>query len=193
MHNIPVQPDSDPLLKGNTPTTHMFPLGFSDFHFCAAWHLSRLVSSTFYILYLTLFSLCYYGFAFAPLGCLAWPLAQISTHSVPQPSQSFGRTIFLHACSAFPSKVPAFTPPCTPCTTPLNRGLWQLGKGMSQKKNMPHGKLYLYTPNTYLRGMSQAYPENWERAAAPSFPTSVTFRIKQWFCFVLAQNSYFKR
>lgn len=42
------------------------------------------------------------GFPFAPLGCLSWSLAHISSHSVPQSSQSFGKTVFLHACSVFP-------------------------------------------------------------------------------------------
>lgn len=133
-----------------------------------------------------------YGFFFAPLGCLAWLPAQISTHSVPQSSQSFGRTVFLHACSVFPLKFLHLLPPCLLCTTPLNRGLWQLGKGMSQKKNMPHGKLYLFPPNTYLREMSQAYPENWVRVAA-LLPTSVRLRysnfLKIWFCFVMPQNT----
>lgn len=74
-----------------------------------------------------------------------------------------------------PPEVPAFTPPRPPCTTPLNRGLWQPGKGMSQKKNMPHGKLDLFPSHTQLKEMSQAYPENWVRVAAP-LPTSVRLR-----------------
>ena len=53
--------------------------------------------------------------------------------------------------------------------------LWPTGKGTSQKKNMPHGKLYLFPPNTHLKEMSQAYPENWERVAA-SIPTSGRIR-----------------
>lgn len=74
---------------------------------------------------------------------------------------------FMHVVS--PREVPPSTPPCPPCPTPLKRGLWQPGKGMSQKKNMmPHGKLYLFPPNTYLKEMSQAYPENPVAAPLPT-------------------------
>lgn len=117
-----------------------------------------------------------YGFPFAPLGCLAWPPAQISTLSVPQSTWSFWEDHFPSCMySVLPPEVPAFTPPRSPCTTTLNRGLWQPGKGMSQKKNMPHGKVYLFPPNTHLKEMSQAYPENWVRVLAlPSYIS--TFR-----------------
>ena len=40
-----------------------------------------------------------YGFPFDPPCCFSWPLASVSTHSVPQSSQSFGMTIFLLSVS----------------------------------------------------------------------------------------------
>lgn len=97
------QPEPNPLLWGSTTTNPRFPPGVSDFHFCTvmAYVYACHVNPTYTLFELLFPALC---FPFAPMGCLAWPLAQISTYSVPQSSQSFGRTIFHHTCSLFPPK-----------------------------------------------------------------------------------------
>lgn len=128
----------------------------------------------------------------APMHCLAWPLAQICKCFVLQSSRSFGKAILLHTCPLFPLKFLHLLPLRPLCTTPLNSGFWQQGKGKGQKKNMPHGKLYLFPLNTYLKEMSQAHPENWVRVTV-SLPTWTrliqSHFLKLCFCFVISQNT----
>lgn len=136
-----------PLFRGNAPTTPRLPLGFSDFYlYTFICPFVRLVLSHPQILHFKA-PFPNYNFPFAPLGCLAWLLAQINTRCGPQPSKPFGRTTL-----PFPKHVECFTlhsslTPCLLCTSPWPE--------MSQKKKIPHGKLFLFPSITYLTEMSQ--------------------------------------